>query len=206
MTLCRCAYFVITPCCCFQDLFNLDLRVRQEQQEKDLAREAQEAIEEEEEAAAEAQDDAEADEADAAAAANAGEEGEGTQSEEDEEETGAESPGEGDDEGGASADEEEQAGDGTLSGVKSGEEGELMHEPVKKADVRKGLKCAYLETDTGELERCTITKRPKKLKTGSNITAFFDAAKQEYDVPWKSLRMVKNAIQARSPAKGAAVL
>ena len=196
---------LITPCCCFQDLFNLNLRVRQEQQEKDLALEAQKAIEEEEAAAAESQDDAEADKG--AEAANAGDEGEGTQSEDDEEETGAESPGEGDDEGGASADEEEQAGDGTLSGVKSGEEGELMHEPVKKADVRKGLKCAYLEIETGELERCEITKVPKKkLTKGSTITAFFDAAKQEYDVPWKSLRMVKNAIQARSPAKGKAVL
>ena len=80
-----------------------------------------------------------------------------------EDEKAAETPDEDDDEGEASAEAVDsipaQAGDGTINGEESVEEGTLIHEPVKKADVKKGLKCAYLETDTGELERCTITKK-----------------------------------------------
>ena len=216
VTLCRCAYFVITPCCCSQELFNLNFRVRQEQQERVLVLGAQKAIEEEQAAAAESQDDAEAaatDEARTAADAAPDEEesAEETQVEVD---TPEEDESEDEGSGKAEAEEEEEeeeeeaeaeesspakAPDGELIGEENAGGVPLEHQPVTKANVKKGLKCAFLN-EKAVLERCKITKVPRRLLEKSDVTAYFTVAEKEFDVPWKSLVMVASAIQASSSA------
>ena len=210
MSLCRCAYYlVITPCFSFfyQELFNRDLRVvHQEQQELDEARE------EEEEAAAKSQDDAEAaatDEARTAADAAPDEEesAEETQVEVDTPEE-DESEDEGSEKAEAEEEEEEaeaeesspaKAPDGELIGEENAGGVPLEHQPVTKANVKKGLKCAFLN-EKAVLERCKITKVPRRLLEKSDVTAYFTVAEKEFDVPWKSLVMVASAIQASSSA------